>query len=51
MKHHTISQNGQMAISTNLQFQQNPIGYNETKGVYFVVYTPIALDFFTGMRR
>lgn len=37
-------------IKSNLQFliEQNPIGYNETKGIYSAVYTPIALDFFTG---
>lgn len=33
----------------NLQFliEQNPIGYNENKGVYSAVYSPVALDFFT----
>ncbi|WP_333624543.1 hypothetical protein [Sphingobacterium siyangense] len=28
--------------------QQNPIGYNETKGMYSAIHMPIALDFFTG---
>lgn len=38
-------------LKSNLIFliQQNPIGYNETKGVYSAVYTPNAVDFFTGM--
>lgn len=38
-------------IKGNLKFliQQNPIGYNENKGIYSAVYSPIALDFFTGM--
>ena len=29
--------------------QQNPIGYNESKEVYSAVYTPNAVDFFTGI--
>ena len=37
-------------IKEELQFliSQNPIGYNVKKGIYSVVYTPTALDFFTG---
>ncbi len=31
--------------------QQNPIGYNETKGVYSSVYNPNAVDFFTGFNE
>jgi hypothetical protein len=41
----------EMKNSLKFLVDQNPIGFNETKGIYSAVYTPIALDFFTGIEK